>query len=391
MGKKKEKPEEPDVKSFHDLQQEVIDKGLCGRCGGCASFCSADEMNALKFDRSSGPRLVSEESCLKCGICYLICPQIKALDAEVRQKFDWQAPIGAYRNICSARTTESEVSEVCTDGGVVTSLLRYALKKHLIQGALVSKRIGVFSRQPFLATDVNELIEAAGTHFDEVEHLGEFGKTYSTYCPSMQEIKELGQRRIDRIALVGTPCQIYTVRKMQSLNVLPADSIVFTVGLFCMENFSFDAKAKTALEKKLGLKINDMVKLNIKDDVIITTKGGDVVHLPFEVIDEVARPACMACPDFANDFADISVGGLGSPDGYTTTVIRTSIGHKFFNGAKHDGMINELSFRSKEKARLHRTQLMAKTTAFARRKIARARATLKNAGMAKAGKDDVDT
>ncbi len=376
----KQKAPEEDVKSFEDLKQEVIAKGLCGRCGGCASFCSADEMDALEFDRTDGPRLVAEENCLKCGICYLICPQIKALDKEVREKFGWQSPIGIYRGITSARTTEPKVSKVCTDGGVVTSVLRYALKKRLIQGALVSKRIGPFTRQPFLATEPDELVEAAGTHFDEVQHLGKFGKDYSTYCPTIQEVKKIGQLQLDRIALVGTPCQIYTVRKMQVLNIVPADSIVFTVGLFCMENFSFDAKAVKALEKKLGVKISDIAKLNIKDDVIMTTTSGQVHHLPFEAVDEIARPACMACPDFANDFADISVGGLGSPDGYTTTVIRSSIGQKFYNGAKYVGVLKELRFRGKEKAALHRTELMAKITAFTRRKKARARATLATAG-----------
>ncbi len=376
----KQKTPEKDVKSFEDLQQEVVGAGLCGRCGGCASFCSADEMDALEFDRTDGPRFVSEENCVKCGICYLICPQIKALDGEVREKFGWQQPIGIYRAITSARTTEPKVSEVCTDGGVVTSVLRYALEKRLIQGALVSRRIGPFAREPFLATNPDELIEAAGTHFDEVQHLGEFGKDYSTYCPSMQEIKRIGQLRLDRIALVGTPCQIYTVRKMQVLNIVPADSIVFTIGLFCMENFSFDTKTVKALEKKLGIMIRDIVKLNIKDDVILTTADGQVHHLPFEALDEVARPACMACPDFANDFADISVGGLGSPDGYTTTVIRTGIGQKFYNGAKQSRVLKELRFRSGEKAKLHRTELVAKITAFTRRKKTRARVTLAAAG-----------
>ena len=371
----KQEASEKDVNSFEDLRQEVIAKGLCGRCGGCASFCSADEMHALEFDRSEGPRLVSEENCMKCGICYLICPQIKALDAEVRDKFGWQPPIGMHGAITSACTTEPKVAEVCTDGGVVTSVLRYALKKRLIQGALVSKRTGPFARQPFLATDPDELLEAAGTHFDEVQHLDQFGKEYSTYSPTIQEIKKIGQLRLDRIAMVGTPCQIYTVRKMQALRIVPADAIIFTVGLFCMENFSFNAEAVKAFETKLGVKIGEIAKLNIKDDVILTTTSGDVHHVPFEAVDEVARPACMACPDFANDFADISVGGLGSPDGYTTTVIRTSIGQKLYNGAKQDGLLKELRFRSKEKAKLHRTELMAKITAFTRRKKARARAT----------------
>jgi coenzyme F420 hydrogenase subunit beta len=147
-----------------------------------------------------------------------------------------------------------------------------------------------------------------------------------------------------------------------------------------MENFSFDSKSIKILEKKLGMKIGDIAKLNIKDDVILTATDGQMHHLPFEAVDDIARPACMACPDFANDFADISVGGLGSPDGYTTTVIRTSIGQKFYNSAKQDGMLKELLFGSKEKTVLHRTELMAKITAFTRRKKVRAQATLAAAG-----------
>ncbi len=85
----KKKTAEEDVKSFEDLQREVVDRKLCGRCGGCASFCSADDMNALEFDRRRGPSLISKDNCLKCGICYLICPQIKALDGEVRERFGW--------------------------------------------------------------------------------------------------------------------------------------------------------------------------------------------------------------------------------------------------------------------------------------------------------------
>jgi coenzyme F420 hydrogenase subunit beta len=84
----------------------------------------------------------------------------------------------------------------------------------------------------------------------------------------------------------------------------------------------------------------------------------------------------MACPDFANEFADISAGGLGSPDGYTTVVVRTSLGQELYNGALQDGAIEEFQFASDEEASLHRTQIIAKASAFTRRKRERARAKL---------------
>ena len=38
------------------------------------------------------------------------------------------------------------------------------------------------------------------------------------------------------------------------------------------------------------------------------------------------RVACNACNDFTNIYADISFGGLGSPDKYTTILTRSEKG-----------------------------------------------------------------
>ncbi|NQT84873.1 Coenzyme F420 hydrogenase/dehydrogenase, beta subunit C-terminal domain [bacterium] len=374
MGKSTQIRDE--VKSFKDLTIEVQDRGICGKCGGCVSFCSAGEFNALRMEEDGTPRLVDEEKCVKCGICYLICPQIIALNHELDEKMDWKPPIGPFRKLVSARTTSPEIMEVCTDGGVVTSLLTYALEKNLIQAAIVSRRVGPFTRQPMVVTKPEDLIEAAGSHFEETFHLDEIGKRYSSFVPSVRDIRTLGERNLDRIALVGTPCQVYAFRKMQLLRVVPSDTIALTIGLFCMENFSFDEKARKKLEKNIGIKLKNIRKLNIKDNVIVTQENGEVVHVPFEAVDELARPACFACSDFACDYADISCGGLGSPDGYTTTMVRTGIGEKVFNGAKQEKYIREWSPRDKEKYRIHKTEMMAKIVSFALRKKNRAKRTL---------------
>jgi coenzyme F420 hydrogenase subunit beta len=223
-----------------------------------------------------------------------------------------------------------------------------------------------------VATSPEELIEAAGSHFDEFQSIHALGERYTSFSPSVREVKSLGERDIQKVALVGTPCQIFTIKKMQLLKVLPADSVVLTIGLFCMENFSFGAKTRRALEKKLSAKLGQIRKLNIKDDVIVTTAKKEAIHIPFSVMDEFARPACFACTDFSNEYADISCGGVGSPDGYTTTVLRTTAGETLYNRAKEDGAIEELRFRSPDQRRNAGTEMMAKIVAATRRKQARA-------------------
>ena len=362
-----------EVKTFNDLVAEVQNRGICGKCGGCLSFCSAGEFNALAMGEDGTPSLVDEEKCVKCGICYLICPQVKTLNDDLDERMAWKPPIGPNLRLASARTTSPRIMDVCTDGGVVTSLLTYALEHGLIQAAIVSRRVGPFERRPMVATTPDELTDAAGSHFEETFHLDEIGRRYSSFVPSVRDIKSLGTRDLEKIALVGTPCQVYTFRKMQLLRVVPSDAITLTIGLFCMENFSFNEAARERLVTRMGVQLDNIRKLNIKDDVLVTKKNGEVVHIPFEVVHEVARPACFACSDFACDYADISCGGLGSPDGYTTTVVRTSIGEKVYNGARQEGYIQEWAPREEEKARLHKKQMMDKIVSFARRKKERAR------------------
>ncbi len=106
-----------EVKSFQDLIAEFQRPGLCGRCGGYVSFCSADNLGALGVDKDGMPVFVDEEKCLGCGICYMICPNTQELDDELKEKLGWKPPIGVVRGLTSAKTTDLTVAGRCTDGG----------------------------------------------------------------------------------------------------------------------------------------------------------------------------------------------------------------------------------------------------------------------------------
>jgi coenzyme F420 hydrogenase subunit beta len=366
-----------EAKTFHDLEREVQRYNFCGKCGGCVAFCSADNLGALKVGPDGMPVFADEEKCLKCGICYMICPNTRDLDEELKKKAKWEPPIGQIKDLVSAQTTNPTVGEGCTDGGVVTSLLLYLLDNHMIDGALVSKSDGPFHRGPMLATSGEEVISASGSHFDESFSIVELGDQYSTYSPAMQELKSLRKGLIDRVAMVGTPCQIHTVRKMQVLGIIPSDVIKYYFGLFCMENFSFNDIQLRHLEKQYGFDLTQVSKVNVKEDFFIYLHNGRVIHIPFEEIDSIARPACLVCPDFSAEFSDISFGGLGSPDGYTTVLIRSERGKMVYRGALTAGYIKERRYSSSEKARADVIRLQKVVLDFSQRKKERA---LKNRG-----------
>ena len=112
-----------------------------------------------------------------------------------------------------------------------------------------------------------------------------------------------------------------------------------------MENFSFSVDKLSEVEETLGVKISDIKKINLKEDFMITTKDGETKHIPLSELEKVARPACFACTDYANDFADISVGGIGSPEGYSTAIIRNEIGQRIYSRALQEKYIEELEVK----------------------------------------------
>jgi coenzyme F420 hydrogenase subunit beta len=244
------------------------------------------------------------------------------------------------------------------------------LDKKIIDGAIVSKRTGLFDREPEIVTTLEGLIEAAGSQFSETLHLDEMGREYSTYVPILPAVKMFGPKRSIKLAVVGTPCQITAIRKMQVLNILPSDIVHFTIGLFCMQCFTFEKLMEKEFIKKYHINLDDILKINVKEDFRLWLKSGVTIHIPFEEIEDIVRPACLVCPNFANDFADISVGGLGSAEGHTTSMIRTTLAKRIFTGAVNDGYLKPTDVTEREKRRM-----LSMVEAFVEKKIRRAKRT----------------
>ena len=96
---------------------------------------------------------------------------------------------------------------------------------------------------------------------------------------------------------------------------------------------------KKDFAKKHNIKIEDIEKVNIKDKLILHMKSGLTIQIPLEEVEQIAHDACLACSDFANDYADISAGGLGSEDGYTSVIVRNSIGKQIYSEALYKGYV----------------------------------------------------
>jgi len=106
-------------------------------------------------------------------------------------------------------------------------------------------------------------------------------------------------------------------------------------------------------EKNFNINVSDIKKINIKEDVIFKLRddgnGDKIIHIPFNHLKNYMRPACNACSDFTNIYADISFGGLGSSDKYTTVITRTEKGKKLFSQVLDAGIIKCADLDSSKK------------------------------------------
>ena len=339
------------IKTFQDLIKEVHEKGICQECGGCTSFCSAAFEEVIGFKKpNSPPEYINKDACLECGICYYLCPQTHILDDELNKTYKFtdfkSMPLGHFEGIFSCQSTDPDFLKYGTDGGVVNSIINYMIEKKLIDGAIVAKVQGPFSREAMFAGDKMDLIKGSGIKLEISKQLDEI----QNFCTYTRSIPQLNHYKFKKLAIVGTPCQIYTIRCMQNLGVTPSEYIEICLGLFCYHNFLFDKSQIKRFEKDFNVKFENITKINIKEDLILKIDPERrVVHIPFDKIVDYVRPACFSCADFTNIYSDISFGGLGSPDKYTTVIPRTEKGKKLFHKVLGEKIIKNLVLKAPEK------------------------------------------
>jgi coenzyme F420 hydrogenase subunit beta len=322
------------MKTFTHLIQEVQEKGLCHHCGGCVAFCTAINYGALELDKDGRPRYRNMEKCIECGICYSICPVIHELDEDIKNLASWSAPMGRVMGNAVARASDPEVRARGTDGGVVTALLLHLFDRGRIDAAIVSKTVGPFQRQPWLALSREDIVAAAGFHFDTIPSLKHFSETYTTYSPSIVELQGVARKPLRRVAFVGTPCQINALRRMEVLGVVPSDAIKFHFGLFCAGNFQFGPEQRQRLEQIGNFTWAEVSKVNLKEELLVHLKNQEIRAIPLNQLDFMKRYACQFCDDYAAEFADLSFGGLGAPEGWTTVIIRSPLGRAVWASAR---------------------------------------------------------
>ena len=218
--------------------------------------------------------------------------------------------LGVYSEVFSAKSSV----EGGQDGGVATALLVSGLQRGAFDCAVVVQRKHGYLAEAVVVQSVDDVLKARGTKYLRVN--------------TVFKLKELVEGGYRRIAVVGTPCQVRAARKLQSALLRSYPDLELTlIGLFCFEAFKYE-KLKEETRRLLAVDLDAAEKTQIRRSKFVVRVDGKDNSVNVKELKAAVENACQRCSDFTAEYADISVGSVGSDEGYSTVIVRSPTGKK---------------------------------------------------------------
>ncbi|MBN1455933.1 MAG: Coenzyme F420 hydrogenase/dehydrogenase, beta subunit C-terminal domain [Methanomicrobia archaeon] len=318
-------------RGFMNLANEVTAKRICCLCGTCAAFCDKIEIGESEEGKQE-PVFVEDYDSV-CGLCYTFCPRTflpqeeieRRLFGTIRRRAEDEL-LGVYRSVYAARARRVEILEHAQDGGAVTALLAYALETGLLDCAVITTSDEQWRPKTKIARTSKELLEGAGTKY--------------TLYPSVTGVRDALNAGCEKIGFVGLPCQIQGLRKVQTANQpydLGIEKVKLMIGLFCMENFTPELLDYVAKQRSGG-SMSRIRKFEIRGkDLFLYDQERQ--GIPLREIKDYIGDGCLVCMDYTAELADLSVGSVGSEEGWSTILVRTEQGETVLKGALNSGYL----------------------------------------------------
>ncbi|CAN5612549.1 Coenzyme F420 hydrogenase/dehydrogenase, beta subunit C-terminal domain [soil metagenome] len=313
---------------FWDLEQAVIDADRCVQCGVCVAACPTDSIGIGSDDL---PELV--KMCTGCSLCWDFCPR-GGLQYEATWKISGNG--NGHRGNGIGHVEESYTAKVdpaiegVQDGGFVSALLISLLENDEIDGALLARESATerWKGEAFLATTPDEVRECAGSFYNQTLALGHVDFKGYDLPPN------------PRIAVVGTPCEIEGIKAMQARpwtwGTSQVEAITLTIALLCTKSFNYEKLMLEEIRDKRDVDLDTVGRVDIIRGKLIVQdlEGETIFEEPIRDFHGAALKGCDECADFMGHAADISVGSVGSADGYSSVLVRSEEGQAAFEHVK---------------------------------------------------------
>lgn len=344
----------------HDVGlPKIADVGhydYCSSCGTCEAICpvnapvvrrepvdiSEEKNNYRKMElktevlfKETNPFKNEVNPCVQCYACERVCPILDGF------------PVDEFNNIRTMKAGKSKTLKG-QDGAVVSQILKSLLEQGEIDCAAGIVRNDKWSTRIVTFTGAGEVAKAAGTKYTYqpvvatmrdihrayvdgaesplISHDGVVQEMQRTYVEPLKNV----MKKYKKVALVGVPCQVHGAHLFRE----NFGRIELIIGLICMESFSEEILFSEVIPNKMGVDIRDVTKMNFHKGKFIVETAKETKEVPIKDVAPFARKGCHFCCDYTSYYADISVGSVGSDDGWSTIFVRTEKGEQYLNRVK---------------------------------------------------------
>lgn len=329
---------------------DVGEYNYCSSCGTCEAICpvnapvvrrepvdiSKDKNNYRKMELKTEvlfgeANLFKAEinPCVQCYACERVCPILDGF------------PVDEFNNIRSMKAGKSRILQG-QDGAVVSQILKSLFEQGEIDCAIGVVRNEKWSTKIMTFTNPEDVAKASGTKYTYQPVVSTVRDIHRAYVDSaespltsrdgsmleeprtyVEPIKNI-LKKYEKVALVGVPCQVHGAHLFRE----NFNRIELIIGLICMESFSEEIMFSEIIPKIMGIDIRDVIKMNFHKGKFIVETTKEIKEVPIKDVAPMARKGCHFCCDYTSYFADISVGSVGSDDGWSTIFVRTEKGEQ---------------------------------------------------------------
>jgi coenzyme F420 hydrogenase subunit beta len=305
------------------LEMEVWSLDNCAGCGLCVAACSKQ---VLRWNGNDHPILETRiktvgytqgplDSCSFCEkFCEEACPRLD----------HW--PVMEHSSLIAARARGPVESGAPND--VIRSILTAGLTTGMLDG-VVMLDLDPWTLKPkaSVVTTVEEIVSSVGPQY--------------LWAPIFDALNEaVFTRGLENIAVVGTPCAAQAIRKIKAsanTRLRPyQDSIRLSIAVFCTGIYRPEM-IDEILITTMGVSSDQVKRLNVlpdREQLQVELWNGDVLSIERQTAEKFTLTGCGSCDDYLGESADLAVGTLGTPDGKSTLIVRSSAGEVFVRNAE---------------------------------------------------------
>lgn len=294
--------------------QEIRDKWLCHGCGMCAAICRKD---AVRIEYQEKYRtyvpIVDDSLCTLCGACVKSCSghgtDFRPLSKEYLQGTAENLYTGDHRKCYLGWSTNIDLRFRSSSGGIATALAQHVLGHNIVDRVLVvlpsSEQNPLDFRGCLISTE-EETEKAMGSKYCPV-----------TMCGSLRNVD-----KSEKIAVIGLPCHIQSIRKAQKNLDAFSTNPPLLIGLFCSTQMG--RNGTQWFVNKHGRELKTLRHITYRGygwpgNLKASFTDGSEIMEPMKEYKDAKFHAytpwrCKVCSDALSELADISLGDAWLPE-----------------------------------------------------------------------------